>query len=71
MLLRYCMSCGERKRLRWPKRSPTCCSQSCAADAFTQYAEASDEWDAAYCNGCGAAQMYCGCDDPTPNDDEE
>ena len=50
---RFCMACGERKRLTWPKDNPTCCTMWCAASSFTMYAETSDDWEAAHCTNCG------------------
>ena len=53
----FCASCGEQKRLRYPKLSPTCCSQKCAAYAFISYQEAGP-WEASYCNKCGEPTNY-------------
>lgn len=50
--MKFCMSCGEKKRLRYPSYSPTCCSMRCAARSFLIYAEICD-WEAAHCNECG------------------
>jgi len=50
---KYCRSCGEQKRLTWPRdETPSCCSQGCAASAFLQYAAAGG-WEASHCNKCG------------------
>ena len=50
--MKFCMSCGEKKRLRYPSDSPACCSMRCAAWHFCNYAE-HGEWEGAYCNECG------------------
>ena len=50
---RYCMACGERKRLTWPKDNPICCTMWCAATSFTSYGAVSDDWEASHCTNCG------------------
>ena len=30
-LTAYCATCGERKKLRYPRYEPLCCTQRCAA----------------------------------------
>ena len=51
--MEFCMSCGKKKRLRYPRHEPTCCSMRCAAFAFDVYASMGG-WEGAYCNGCAA-----------------
>mgnify|MGYP003659838727 FL=1 len=50
---RFCMACGERKRLTWPKYDPACCTMTCAAGSFVSYAAAGADWEAAHCTNCG------------------
>ena len=55
MKKRYCMSCGERKRLTYPKDDPTCCTMRCAAQHYEIIAETEgDDSSYAYCTCCGA-----------------
>lgn len=61
-MIAYCVSCGERTRVRWPKASPLCCSQHCAAGAFLDYAQVGN-FEAAHCPDCGEMQPDCGCDE--------
>lgn len=51
---RFCRSCGDRRRLTWPKDNPGYCSMTCAAESFDSYAAVSDDWEAAHCTNCGA-----------------
>ena len=55
MKKRYCMSCGERKRLTYPKVAPTCCTMRCAAENYECIVSA-DYNDTSYacCTCCGA-----------------
>ena len=50
---RFCTACGKRKRLTWPKDNPTCCTMTCAADGFVNYAAVGGDWEAAHCTNCG------------------
>lgn len=67
MAKKFCISCGEQKKLTWRrrfvmttrdgvmvKRTPAYCTMRCAADAFDAYA-ASGPWEAAHCRHCGQA----------------
>jgi len=62
MNLRYCRSCGEQKRLRWPRGEPVFCSMRCAAEAFASYMDCGDV-ECAYCPDCGETMPQCFCDD--------
>ena len=56
---RYCKSCGDRKRLTWPKGDPVCCTMTCAANKFLIYvATASNEWDGSHCTNCGSLEEH-------------
>ena len=67
---RFCRSCGDRKRLTWPKHSPRYCSMRCAAESFDSYSELSMDWDAAYCTNCGKIYDSHLFDDNSPCDHE-
>jgi hypothetical protein len=62
----YCISCGKKKRLIWPKKGQfrfwdrVACSQACVAKAYLGYASAG-AWGAAYCQTCGEYQDACEC----------
>lgn len=58
--MKHCRSCGEKKRLRWPKRDPQCCAKDCAAHKFLSYADVG-LWEGAYCPDCGASEPDCRC----------
>ena len=60
MSKKHCKSCGEKKRLRWPKRDPKCCTKDCAAEAFVSYADVG-LWEGAFCEDCGETQPDCRC----------
>jgi hypothetical protein len=59
--VKHCRSCGEKKRLRWPKHNPTCCSKGCAAEKFLAYADVG-LWEGAYCLDCGKGDPSCQCE---------
>ena len=50
----YCISCGKKKRLCWPKKrisGPVACSQKCMAErAYDVYLAAPDSY---HCINCG------------------
>ena len=58
MSRKFCRSCGERKRLTWPKDNPECCTQWCAASAFLSYANVVPA-EFAICGYCGEPEDVC------------
>jgi len=58
----YCLSCGNPRRLTWPKDQPMCCSLRCCAHTYLQYVEQYGYWDGAYCTKCGDSLDSCVCD---------
>ena len=61
--MKYCASCGEKKRLavRDDGGALRICTLGCAARGFMKYLQASAEWDNAYCNDCGEMQHMYEC----------
>ena len=61
----YCIACGEKKRIRWPKKrinEPVACSQKCMAEkAYDGYLAAPAAY---YCGNCGDFADACegGCE---------
>ena len=48
---KFCISCGTRKRLTWPRHDRKYCAMRCAAEAFDNLHEASGQLG--YCTDCG------------------
>ena len=62
--MKYCISCGEQKPIRWPKHDPVACSKTCVANAFLEYCGLG-EWEAEHCVDCGDDLAHHGdeCDE--------
>ena len=67
---KFCRSCGQRKRLTWPKEDPRYCSMRCAAHGFNSYAAVGGDWEAAHCTNCGSTYDYHYHSDVSPCDHE-
>ena len=65
--MKHCRSCGEKKRLRWPKSDPKCCTKDCAAGKFLSYSDVG-LWEGAFCEDCGEIQPNCSCDAEVSDD---
>ena len=65
-MMSYCISCGGKKRLTWPKEMDglryyrVACSQACLAEHFLVYASCG-EWTAVHCRDCGESEDGCQC----------
>ena len=60
--IRYCATCGERKKLSYPKYEPICCTQRCAADRLLILIDVGAERHCAACGefGCeGECEREC------------
>ena len=54
---KYCIACGENKRLTWPKSDPECCTMTCAAVSFVF--QIRDVSEVVYCGLCGSLCTDC------------